>query len=178
MSQSELDAFKIGASEKLREMVGSQTGQNKLLNVWKDRNTREKLQALLGNDVKYAQVEQMLKGEETLKSLGPSRNSRTFSREAGSDQQNVDNANDLINAGLNVKTGGLAGLIGSAGKMATRAATPEPVRNGIGSILMSKYSTDEMKALQMAQEAIKARQRAAAVAVGSLGGKSGGILDF
>lgn len=178
-SQSEHEAFKIGASEKLREMVGTQSGQNRLLNVWKDRNTREKFQALLGDDVKYSQVEQMLKGEETLKrleSLGPGRNSRTFSREAASDQQNADNASDLISAGMSVKTGGLSSLLSAASKYATRAATPEPVRNGIGSILMSKYSTDEMKALELAMKAIKDRQRAAAVATGATGGKLGGGL--
>lgn len=181
MNASEKEAFRIGASDKLRQMVGGQSGQNQLLNVWKDRNTREKLQALLGNDVKYSQVESMLKGEETLKrleQLGPSRNSRTFSREAGSDQQNVDNASDLLQAGLNVKTGGLSALLSGASKVASRAATPEPVRNGIGSILMSKYSTDEMKALEMAMEAIKARQRSAAIATGSAGAQGNGLLDF
>lgn len=181
MTNSEREAFKVGASEQLRSMVGSQPGQNKLLNFWKDRNTREKLQALLGDDVKYAQVEQMLKGEETLRrleSLGPSRNSRTFSREAGAEQQTLDNASDLLAAGLSAKTGGLSALMGGLGKYSARVGTPEPVRDSIGSILMGRYSTDEMKALRMAQEAIAERKKAAAAAVGVAAGKSGGILDF
>lgn len=175
MNPSEQDAFRVGASDALRQKVGSQAGQNQLLNIWKDRNTREKLQALLGNDVKYSQVEQMLKGEETLKrleSLGPSRNSRTFSREAASEQQNFDNASDIVSAGLNAKTAGLSSLLKP---LVNRAATPEPVRNGIGSILMSKYSTDEMKALEMTMQAIKARKAAAAAAAGAAGGKSTGL---
>lgn len=182
MSASEKEAFRVGASEKLREMVGTQTGQNRLLNFWKDRNTREKLKSLLGNDVKYNDVEKMLKSEETLKrleSLGASRNSRTFSREAASDQQNADNAVDLVSAGLNVKSGGLASMVPSLIKTGwKRSTTPEPVRNSIGNILMSKYSTDEMKALEMTMEAIKARQRAAAVATGAAGGQGSGLLDF
>ena len=77
-----------------------------------------------------------------------------------------------------MKTGGLSALLSGASKVASRAATPEPVRNGIGSILMSKYSTDEMNALEMAMEAIKARQRSAAIATGSAGAQGNGLLDF
>ena len=179
MSQSEKEAFKVGASEQLREMAGTQTGQNRLLNYWKDRNTREKLQALLGDDVKYKDVEKMLKGEETLKrleSLGPSRNSRTFSREANAEQQTLDNASDLISAGLSAKTGGLSSLLGGLGKYSARVGTPEPVRDSIGNILMSKYATDEINALRLAQEAIKARKAAAASASGAAGKEAGGII--
>ena len=83
MSASEQEAFRIGASEVLRTKFGSPTGQNQLLNQWKDRNVREKLQALIGDDAKYDDAVNMLRGEETLKrleSLGSSRNSRTRPR--------------------------------------------------------------------------------------------------
>ncbi len=181
MSNSEKEAFRVGASEQLREMVGTQSGQNRLLNFWKDRPTREKIKALVGNDVKYSDVEKMLKGEETLKrleSLGPSRNSRTFSREANAEQQTLDNASDLMAAGLNAKTGGLASMIAGLGKYSARVGTPEPVRDSIGSILMAKYATDEINALRLAQEAIKARRAAAASGSGAIGSQGGGLLDF
>lgn len=181
MSNSEREAFRVGASEALRQKIGSQPGQTQLLNFWKDRNTREKLKAVIGDDAKYSDVEKMLRGEETLKrmeSLGPSRNSRTFSREAGAEQQTLDNASDLVAAGLNAKTGGLASMIAGLGKYSARVGTPEPVRDSIGSILMSKYATDEMNALRLAQEAIKARKAASGAASGVAGGKMGGLLDF
>ena len=181
MTNSEKEAFRVGASEQLREMVGNQTGQNRLLNFWKDRTTREKLNSLLGDDVKYKDVERMLKGEETLKrleGLGPSRNSRTFSREANAEQQTLDTASDLVSAGLNIKTGGLASLLGGLGKYTARVGTPEPVRDYIGKVLMSKYSTDEINALRKAQEAIAARKAAAASAAGASVKDAGGLLDF
>lgn len=180
MTASELEAFKIGASEQLRAMVGGQTGQNRLLNMWKDRNTREKLQALLGDDVKYDQVQKMIKNEETLKrleSLGAGRNSRTFSREAGAEQQTLDNAADLVAAGLSAKTGGLSSLISGLGKYSSRVGTPEPVRNAIGQILMGKYQPEEMKALELAQKAIAERKARTAAASGVAGGLNG-LLDF
>lgn len=189
MSGSELEAFRVGASDALREMAGSQTGQNRLLNVWKDRNTREKLKVLIGDDVKFKDVQDFLDNERTLKKLeglGPSRNSRTFSREAGAEQQTLDNANDLVAAGVNAKTGGLASVIASMVKPSLRTGTPEKVRNSIGDILMSKYSTDEINALRSTMEAIKARQKAAASATGGAAGllsskasgMFGGLLDF
>ena len=182
MSASEQEAFRIGASEVLRTKFGSPTGQNQLLNQWKDRNVREKLQALIGDDAKYDDVVNMLRGEETLKrleSLGPSRNSRTFSREAGAEQQTMDNAADLIDAGLSVKTGGLSGLLGMVGKATTRIGTPEVVRDSIGNILMSKYNPETMKALLETQRALAARRSAAASSLGTVAGKEGkGLLDF
>jgi hypothetical protein len=181
MTDSEKQAFRIGAAEQLREMVGTQPGQNKLLNIWKDRVTREKLQALLGNDVKYAEVEKLLKGESTLKrmeGLGPSRNSRTFSREAGAENQNSEVASDAITMGVNAKTGNWLGLLQGAMKQSSRISTPEPVRDEIGRILLKQYMPEEMKALMAAQEAIRKQQAAASAASGVIAGKTGsGLLD-
>lgn len=174
MTQGEIEAFRVGASDKLREMAGFQTGQNKLLDVWKNRNTREKLQALLGDDVKYAEVEKMLKNEATLKrleSIGPNSNSSTFRREANAEQQTLDGVADMASLAAGVKTGGVSSLIQGIGKYTARMGTPEPVRNSIGDILMSKYQPEEMKALQLALDAIKKRQNAAAAVSAAAGSR-------
>lgn len=184
MAQSEQQAFRIGAAEALREKIGKQTGQTQLINAWKDRTIREKLKALLGDDVKYSEVEQMLKNEATLKrmeGLGASRNSRTFSRDAGAEQQTLDNAQDLVNMGVAAKTGAIPQLIGGLSKFTSRVGTPEPVRDSIGSILLQQYKPEELKALEAALEALKKMRASAAMASGAAGGAAGkgvnGLLD-
>lgn len=181
MTRSEQEAFRVGAADQLRKMVGEQSGQNKLLDIWKNRNTREKMQSLLGDGVKYNEVQKFLAGEETLKRLerlGPSRNSRTAQVLAGAEQQTADNAADVISAGFG-KSGGLGALINAARQRSALIGTPEKVRDATGSLLLSRYSTADMEALKLAQEAIKARQQAAAAALGTAAGKEGkGLLDF
>lgn len=173
MSQSEQEAFRIGASEAMRSMVGSQTGQNRLLNVLNDRNIRERLQSLLGNDAKYSDVERMLLNEGTLKrleSLGPSRNSRTFSRLAASEDQAMGVATDLAQGVASPQTLPLS-IMSSLKKNYSTLTNPEPVRDAIGKILLQQYQPAEMKALQEVQDLIRRQQAAAAAGTGLLGGK-------
>jgi hypothetical protein len=181
MTQSEQQAFRVGASEALREKVGSQSGQTQLLNLWKDRNLREKMRALLGSDVKYSEVEAMIGNEATLKrmeALGPSRNSRTFSREAGAENQTAEVAGDLLSAGMKVKTGQWLSLLGDLKQQSARIGSPEPVRDAIGKILLKQYAPEEMRALMAAQEIIRRQQSAASIGAGVAGGKSRkGILE-
>lgn len=182
MSQSEQEAFRVGAADQLRKMVGEQAGQNRLMDIWKNRNTREKLQALLGDDVKYSQVDSMLKNEGALKrleSLGPSRNSRTAQVMAGAEQQTVDNAVDMLSAGMSGKGGMIGQLLNAARQKSALIGTPEPVRNATGSLLLQGYNTDTMQALKIAMEQLNARRAAAAAASGAVAGKNGkGLLDY
>ena len=172
MSKSEQDAFRIGAAEALRGKVGSQAGQNQLLNIWKDRNTREKLQVLLGDDVKYADVENMLAHEGMLKpleSLGVGRNSRTASRLFSAEDQGTKIAEDLVANGgrpLGLTRMLLDNVLGYA------KATPEPVRDTIGKILLKQYSPAEIKALMDAQEALRKYRSSGSIGAGVAGAKS------
>lgn len=172
MSESEKQAFRVGAAEALRTMSGSQTGQNRLLNMWKDRNTREKMQELLGSDVKFSEVQKLLSGEETLRrleGLGPSRNSRTFSREAASDDQSLAIAQDALSSAA---TGSMRPLMQAAAKNWGRLTTPEPVRDAIGEILMKQYAPAEMKALMEAQEVMRRHQKTISSLSGVAAGKT------
>lgn len=178
MTDSERQAFQVGAAEQLREMVGNQTGQNKLLNMWKDKNTREKLQALLGNDVKYSEVEKMISNEATLKrleGLGPNRNSKTAQVEALGEDQSAQYLTDAAQ----LAKGNIAGPVTKfITQNASRLRTPEPVRDAIGSILMRQYAPPEIKALMDAEEAVRKARATAAAASGVVGSKATpGLLD-
>lgn len=174
MSNGELEAFRVGAGEALRGQFGSQGGQTRFLNAWKDRNIREKLQALLGDDVKYSDVMNIINGEATLKrleSLGPSRNSRTFARQMANEDQNSGVVGDIASAGVSAKTGSLLGVMGPVSRLYQRGMAPEPVRDAIGSILMRQYAPAEIKALMDAQEALRTAKALSSGSAGLLGGK-------
>lgn len=175
MTKSEQDAFRVGAAEALREKVGAQSGQTQLLNIWKDRTMREKLSALLGDDVKYSQVEKILNSESELKrleALGVSRNSRTFSREAAAEDQGMQIARDAFSMGVNAKTGNIPGLLMQGKSLAGRISTPENVRNAIGDILLQRYQPAELKALIEAQKKLFELRAATAAGFGSVAGRS------
>lgn len=174
MTQSEKDAFRVGAAEALREKIGNQPGQTQLLNMWKDRTTREKLNALLGDNVKYSEVQRIINAESELKrleALGVGRNSRTFSREAAAEDQGMQVAKDIAGLGINAKTGNIPGLFMQGKNIANRVSTPENVRNAIGDILMQRYQPPELKALYEAQKRMLELRAASAAGFGAAAGK-------
>lgn len=174
MTKSEQDAFRVGAAEALREKVGAQQGQTQLLNIRKDRTIREKLKQLLGDDVKYSEVEQLLQSENVLarlEKLGIRRNSSTFSREAAAEDQGLQIAEDVTNFGINAKTGNIPGLLSQGKRVMHRTSTPESVRNAIGDILLQRYQTDEIRALMEAQKRLWELRKIGSTGAGIAGGK-------
>lgn len=158
MSSSEKEAFRIGASESLRQKFGAQSGQTELLGTYKNRNLQEKFNVILGHDASYREVMDMLNNERTLKkfeSLG--RGSQTARREAGAEDQTMGVAADALGLGVAAKTGAWPALLSGVNKYSSRLGTPEPVRDSIGSILLSKNTDEELKAIIAAQKAMRER---------------------
>jgi len=82
MSQSELEAFRVGALQALREKAGTQGGQANLLKMWMEPATQQRLKVIFGNDYRTfaANVakEARMKGLETV-----GRGSQTAARQSG-----------------------------------------------------------------------------------------------
>jgi hypothetical protein len=137
MSRSEQAAFRIGAGEALRAKVGSPKGQAELLNAWKDRNLREKLQVIYGDAKNYRTALSKILGEEQLgKAYGIGTGSQTARRMAGQEDLASGIAEDVAAAGAAVKTGSIPGVLAAVKRFGSRASMPEPVRNEIGRILL------------------------------------------
>jgi hypothetical protein len=184
MTQSEQEAFRVGAAEALRLKIGSEGGRTELLGMWKNNNIQERIKALLGDDVKYADVQRMVNNEGVLKrlqSLG--RGSQTAARQFANQDQNAGVAGDLASMALDAKTGiGSMILRGLKKAGSGEVLTPEPVRDAMGRILLQQYQPAEMQALLKAQEVIRRQRALASGAAGIAGGKasstvSGGLLD-
>ena len=175
LTQSEIDAFRIGALQALREKTGTEAGQTALLKMWKEPATQERLKAAFGND--YRSFAAAVAKEARLKGLETAgRGSQTAARLAG--QADLDVA-PLAQAATAASAGNLSGLIAAATNIARQTQTPEPVRNEIGRILLSRDPRELQKLEEVIRRLNESRARAAGAAgmgAGVLGGAAQGLL--
>lgn len=137
LSPSEVDAFRIGALQALREKAGKQSGQTELLAFWKNPATAERLNTIFGGD--YRKFAAALMREEQLKQLqSVGAGSATFRRLAASDDMGADAMKDVKDIASSVSSGSIMSAMAAAKNLYKRTSTPEPVRNEIGRILMLK----------------------------------------
>jgi hypothetical protein len=167
LSPSEIDAFRIGALQSLRQKTGTEAGQTSLLKMWKEPATQERLKAVFEND--YRKFASAVAQEARLKGLeSAGRGSQTAARLAGMSDLDIAPA---MAAGQSVMSGNVPGMITSAANLASRVSTPEPVRNQMGQILLSR-DQQRLNDLMMELER-QGRDRARAA---GLGGFTGGAI--
>jgi hypothetical protein len=166
MSQSELEAFRIGATQAIREQAGTQGGQTKLLKMWMEPSTSGKLREIFGGNYKQFAAaiakEGKKKGVETV-----GRGSQTASRLMGADDLDVSAVTDAVAAAGSAAKGNLPGLLSFAPNMLRRLQTPEPVRDRMGQILLTQGANGRstLDALrQSAEQVAQERARRAAMA--------------
>jgi hypothetical protein len=137
MSQSEIEAFRIGALQALREKSGTQSGQTSLLKMWMEPSTRDRLKAIFGKDYRTfsAEVakEARLKGLETV-----GRGSQTASRMYGAGDLDVAPILDTATIATSAARGSPTGVLTGVSNLWNRVRTPESVRDAMGRILLSQ----------------------------------------
>lgn len=167
LSPSEIDAFRIGALQSLRQKTGTEAGQTSLLKMWKEPATQERLKAVFEND--YRKFAAAVAQEARLKGLeSAGRGSQTAARLAGMTDLDIAPA---MAAGQSVVSGNVPGMITSAVGLANRISTPEPVRNQMGHILLSRDQQRLNDLMMELRRQGEARSRAA-----GLGGFTGGTI--
>jgi hypothetical protein len=175
LSPSEIDAFRIGALQALRQSTGTEAGQTSLLKMWKEPATQERLKAAFGND--YRTFAAAVAKEARLKGLeSTGRGSQTAARLAGS--ADLDVAPITQTAGA-VASGNLPAIVTAAANLARQTQTPEAVRNEIGRILLSRDPKELQKLSEIVRQVNASRSRAAGVAgfgAGQIGAQSTGLL--
>jgi hypothetical protein len=176
LSPSEIDAFRIGALQALRQSTGTEAGQTSLLKMWKEPATQERLKAAFGND--YRTFAASVAKEARLKGLeSTGRGSQTAARLAGA--ADLDVAPITQTAGA-VASGNLPAIVTAAANLARQTQTPEAVRNEIGRILLSRDPRELEKLSEIVRQVNASRSRAAGVAgfgAGQIGAQSTGLLD-
>jgi hypothetical protein len=171
MSPSEIDAFRIGVLQGLREKTGTEAGQTSLLKFYKEPATQDRLKAAFGNDYK-AYTATVLKEEQLKKLESVGRGSPTFARQAGA--ADLDVAPLAQTAGA-VSSGSPMAIVTAATNMARQTQTPEAVRNEIGRILLSRDPQQLTQLAEIVRRMNESRARAAGIA-GRSSGQIGGML--
>jgi hypothetical protein len=169
---SEIDAFRIGALQALRQKTGTEAGQTSLLKMWKEPATQDKLKEVFGND--YRTFASSVAKEARLKGLeSAGRGSQTAARLAGTADLEVA---PLGQAAAAAASGSPTGMLAAASNLASQTRTPEAVRNEIGKILLSR---DQQQLTDLAEVIRKLNEsRARAAGIGGRGaGQIGGMLS-
>jgi len=170
LSASEIDAFRIGVLQGLREKTGTEAGQTSLLKFYKEPSTQARLRAAFGGDFKA--FSSSVLAEEALKRFeSAGRGSKTAAMLAGGADLDVA---PLAQAAGSVASGSPVGIVTAAANLARQTQTPEAVRNEIGKILLSR----DPKQLQQLSEIIKQLNASRARAAGAAGfgaGQVGGM---
>jgi len=178
MSQSELEAFRVGALQALREKAGTQGGQANLLKMWMEPATQQRLKVIFGNDYRTfaANVakEARMKGLETV-----GRGSQTAARQSGLGDLDVAPIADAAQTVASATHGGVASTLSGVANLWNRVSTPEPVRNRMGEILLSQglKGTENLQNLRDLVRRINQEQATRAVRLGAGSGlASGGLV--
>lgn len=160
LSPSEIDAFRIGALQALRQATGTESGQTSLLKMWKEPATQDRLKAAFGND--YRTFAAAVAKEARLKGLeSAGRGSQTAARLAGTADLEIAPLGQAVAA---ASTGSPTGIIAAATNLANQTRTPEAVRNEIGRILLSRDPQQLQKLDEIVRQINASRSRAAGVA--------------
>lgn len=137
MTQSELEAYRIGVLQALKDKVGTEGGQTSLLKFWKEPKTSGVLKETFGNDYKQFAADVLRESRlKTIESVG--RGSQTASRLAAIEDDNLSNVVQAGQAGAAAAGGNPFPALGTLSKMITKASTPEATRNELAKLLLQQ----------------------------------------
>lgn len=150
MSASELEAFRIGALQSLKEKVGTEAGQTSLLKMWKEPNTSNRLKEIFGDN--YQKFAQEVAKEARLKPLEQvGRGTQTFSRMAGAEDLGVMPTTMAAGKAVaNAATGNPMAAMGEATNVKNRIGQvinqmPETTRNELAKMLLLRGPTGQLE---------------------------------
>lgn len=174
MGPAELQHYRIGAAEQLREQIGDRPGQNRLMNEEYSRNVREQLQEIASSPAAYEEALKIIKNEKTLKELeSVGKGSQTAARLAMDEDMTTNAVAGLSEVTRAATAGDWKAGLNFFMKYAKSLRLRESVRNEIGRALLSK-DPSIFKLIESAQaEALAARATAARAAIPTAGVTAG-----
>jgi hypothetical protein len=137
MSASELDAFRVGALQSLRDKVGTEAGQTSLLKMWKEPATSGKLKEIFGKD--YRQFAASVAKEARLKEIEQTgRGTKTAQRLLSAGELDAGDAMQAGQAVASASQGNAAPLVNTIMNLGKKISTPEQTRNEMAKLLMQQ----------------------------------------
>jgi hypothetical protein len=137
MSASELEAFRVGALQSLRDKVGTEAGQTSLLKMWKEPATSGKLKEIFGKD--YREFAASVAKEARLKEIEQvGRGSQTAQRLLAAGELDANDAMQAGQAVASASQGNVGPLASTMMNLGKKISTPEQTRNEMAKLLMQQ----------------------------------------
>jgi hypothetical protein len=137
MSASEVEAYRIGVLQSLKDKVGTKGGSASLLRMWEEDATSSKLKEIFGKD--YRKFAADVAREAQLKEIETvGRGSQTASRLMAAEDDALKNTLQAGQAVSSASKGNPIQAIGTMAKLVSQASTPESTRNEIAKLLLQK----------------------------------------
>ena len=137
MTQGEIESYRIGVLQSLKDKVGTEGGQTSLLKMWKEPATSDKLKEIFGND--YRKFAADVAREARLKEIeSVGRGSQTASRLAQMEEDSLGNIVQTGQAATSAVHGNPLPAISTTAKLLNRASTPETTRNELAKLLLQQ----------------------------------------
>ena len=169
LDPAELEAFRLGAAQAIRDLAGGQAGQTRLLNLYKEPALQARLRTIFGNDFRAFQ-RTILQQEQLKKVERLGQGSQTFQRLAGAEDQS--RFMDVMDAARATQQGGLP-LVEMAGRKFSQLRMPEPTRNRLAQMLLLSDEPAQQE-LRDVRAYMERRRRQQALA-GQLAGRAGAL---
>lgn len=151
MSTSEVEAFRIGANEALRAKLGTQAGRTELMNLWKNDATREKLQAVFGENLRsYREFAAELAKENVKRGIQKvNTGSQTAARIAGMGDMDAGVLQSVAGTAAAAKSGNPLGLVAGARDVWNKVQLPQTTRDQMGALLLQSGPQAQQSLLRM-----------------------------
>jgi len=163
MSRSEKDAFALGAFEALRAKLGARAGQTQMMELWREQGMQEKLKAIFGTERAYREFAASVAKERQLKQLETVRgNSKSVERMyavGDLDMPAIQAAGQMVG---NASAMNVPGVLQSGANLWNRVKLPEPARDQMGQILLSRNRQGLLDLEDTMRQVEESRRRQAA----------------
>ena len=177
-SQAELQAFKVGAFESLRQKLGTSLGgRSEIINAYKNPVFREKLQTIFGSESAYQRFATSMANEERFRLLNATgQGSQTASRLAAADDLGMGALQDAAGVAAGVAGGSPVGVGQGLINLFNRTKMPETTRNELGRILLTggQEGQNNLRAMMQAGQRVAAQRQEAARRAGVFAVTPGG----
>ena len=173
MTGGELEAFRIGALQSIREKAGTEAGQTSILKMWKEPATSDKLREIFGNNYRKFSVD--VAKEARLKALEQvGRGSPSTGRLYAAGDLDATAAVDAAQAIASATSGNVLPAIGGAAKVWNQVKMPEDTRNQLARMLMLKgpAAQVELRDVDALIRMLNKRAESQAASIGVLSGQS------
>jgi len=171
LEPSQLEAFRMGALQGIRDLAGTSAGQTRLLNVFKEPTLQAKLRTIFGND--FRKFQRAITAQEELRRVERAgQGSQTFRLGARAEDQG--NVMDAIDIAQSAQAGGLP-FVERVSRKFSQLRMPEQSRKELARLLLLRGEPAAEELTNM--RAFMERRRRQQALAGQLAGRTGAITS-